>query len=224
MSNSNPGRSGPNGWFRSRGKTHLWITIEALWGKVEALSRLKNRQRPNFPTLFPGELFPQFLRAFFQLSDSDPALVALRERVFHMSRRCPRHGFAKIPRHYPRGHVNAGGDARGGEEAPFLHEMYLSLDGNSWKQLLHPIKKTPMRSSTFAVKQPGFAKQQGPCTDGSHRVNLSRACANPVDQTLVVHFPYRAPTTWDDQDIQRRTRIEIVIGHNLHPTSSHNWR
>src|SRR5262249_1516908 len=88
----------------------------------------------------------------------------------------------------------------------------------------HPIKKAPMRSRTFAVKQPGFAKQQGPCTDGSHRVNLSRARANPVDQTLVVHFPYRAPTTWDDQDIQLRTRIEIVIGHNLHPTGSHNWR
>src|SRR5215475_126221 len=57
MSNSNPGRSGPNGWFRSRGKTHLWITIEALWGKVEALSRLKNGQRPNFPTLFPWRAF-----------------------------------------------------------------------------------------------------------------------------------------------------------------------
>src|SRR5215468_10830457 len=161
---------------------------------------------------------------FFQLSDSDPTLVALRERVFHMSRRCSRHGFAKIPRHYPQGHVNAGRDAGGREEAPFLHEMYLSLDGNSWKQLLHPIKKTPVRSSTFAVKQPGFAKQQGPCTDGSHRVNLSRACANPVDQTLVAHFPYRAPTTWDDQDIQLRARIEIVIGHNLHPTCSHNGR
>jgi hypothetical protein len=124
------------------------------------LSRRRRRWRPRRYSYNPylieiqGEPSP--------LSDSDPALVALRERIFHMSRGCPRHGFAKIPRHYPQGHVNAGRDARGGEEAPFLHEMYLSLDSNSWKELLHPIKKTPMRSSTFAVKQPGFAKQQGP--------------------------------------------------------------
>jgi hypothetical protein len=73
-----------------------------------------------------------------------------------VSCRCPRGGFATIPGHYFQRHVNAGGDTRGGEEGAFLHEMQSSFDGDFWKQLLHLVKKTPVRSSLLAVEEPGF--------------------------------------------------------------------
>jgi hypothetical protein len=37
--------------------------------------------------------------------------------------------------------------------------MQSFFDRDFWKQLLHPVKRTPVRSSSLAIEEPGFTEQ-----------------------------------------------------------------
>ena len=50
---------------------------------------------------------------------------------------------------------------------------------------------------------------------------MSGAVGNPSEETLVIHFLSRSPTTWNDKDIQRWAIIEIVVREDLHPAGGH---
>src|SRR5262245_19005773 len=94
-----------------------------------------------------------------RLGQVDSALIGFWERIFHVPRRRSRDGFAAIPGHYLQRHVNAGGVASGSEQGGLLNEMLSFFDDDVWKQLLHPVKRTPVRSSSLAVEESGFAEQ-----------------------------------------------------------------
>src|SRR5262249_42149181 len=158
------------------------------------------------------------------LGQGDSTLIGFWEQVFHVSCRCPRDGFAVIPGHHSQRHVDSSGDTCGREQGAFLHKMQSLFDGDFRKQLLHRVEKTPVRGSALAIEEAGFAEQQGAGTNRSQCFNLSRAVGDPLEQTLVMHLMSKTPTTRDEQNVQLRTAVEIVIWNNLHAARRYDGR
>src|SRR5215203_20925 len=105
--------------------------------------------------------------------------------VLDVLRRLVRHRAAEEGLDDVEGHVDAGGDAGGGDDAVVDHPGG-AFDGDARAEGVQGVEGGPVGGGPAAFQKAGLAQEEGAGADGGDLPGLGRRAADPVEGLLVV--------------------------------------